>query len=276
MILENPSAFSAFKNIASLLPSVQNKRAHNALIKLLLDQGRTFNKTQDLIFKSTLADWEKYLHQKQIPVETLYRTDKQPMEPTDAWCFSYAPDFKIYLILEQSLSAFLLHTLLGQPPAASSTSTALTEMEKNILRAFLSRLLRFLPQTHQQTPTQITFAPADIPTDMPVFSFALKTKTQPFVFQLILAQPKSLQEQTAWRERLIHHVNALEIPLEGSLTQTLPLSAFLSLKKGDMISFSAPLKNTPVQLKTHCHPVLKGRLTTLNSENSLQVETEET
>ena len=276
MILENPSAFSAFKNIASLLPSVQNKRTHNALIKLLLDQGRTFNKTQDLIFKSTLADWEKYLHQKQIPIETLYRTDQQPMKSTDAWCFSYTPDLKIYLILERPLSAFLLHTLLGQSPTFSSTPTTLTEMEKNILRAFYTRLLHFLPQTHQQSPIQITFSPTDIPTDIPTFSFALKTKTQSFIFQLILTQPKSFQEQTLWRDRLIHHVKTLEIPLEGSLTQTLPLSDFLSLKKGDVISFSAPLNNTSIQLNTHFYPVLKGRLTILNSEKSLQVETEET
>lgn len=275
MMLDNPSAFSAFKNIASLLPSVQNKMTHNALIKLLLDQGRTFNKTQDVVFETTLADMEKMLRQKQIPFETLYRTDKHLTAETDTWAFSVAQKNTIYLSVEHALSAYLLGALLGQPIPNADPLPPLSEMEKQILSAFYQRWVRLLPQTRAQSVIFQAFNPPEIPTNTPAFSFVFKTNTHAFGFQITCAHPDAAEDQTIWRERLKAHVRALEIPLTGTVAQNIPLSHFLSLKKGDTLSFAAPADCTVVCLQTHQHPVLKGRLKKGTPNNALQVETEE-
>lgn len=275
MILQNPSAFSAFKNIASLLPSVQNKMTHNALIKLLLDQGRTFNKTQDVFFKNMLADLEKILYQKQIPFETLYRTDKQTVLDTDTFVFCNTKNKPTYFIVERTLSAYLLNTLLGQSSSDMRTISPLSEMEKQILSSFYQRWMNLLPQEKHKPLICTSINPSETPIKTSPFSFIFKTKEQTFSFQIIFSQPTDLTEQLSWQRRLKEHVNALEIPLTGTFTQNISLSDFLSLKKGDTISFATTTHNTGILLKTHQHTVLKGRLQKEKINNVLQIETEE-
>lgn len=274
MMLENPSAFSAFKNIASLLPSVQNKMTHNALIKLLLDQGRTFNKTQDVFFENALTSWEKTLSQRHIPFDTLYRTDKTSHTPMDTWCFSYPTDVKIYFGAEHALSYYLLCALLGQTPTEQNTPTSFTETEQKILGSFYGLLVRSLPQIPSHTSAHITFNPPSLPTQLKPFFFNLKTHAHTFGFQLILSQPVSLQNQNQWRARLAEHIQSMDIPVRGILEQTLPLSAFLSLKKGDTLSFAPTADKTSVLIKTHQHNLVKGHLKPVSENASLQIETE--
>lgn len=275
MTLHNPSAFSAFKNISSLLPSVQNKMTHNALIKLLLDQGRDIHKQHDIVFENTLLVWEKIFRQKQIPFETLYRTTAKAVAPqTDSWTFSYPDGQQIECRPDHAFCLYLVRALLGQSDINSISDTPLSTLEKQILKPFFELLVEQLPQIHHQRAIQTTYQQLS-ETNTQSVCFALKTPARLFELRLILSTPIDAQTEADWQSKLQRHITALNLPVTGTLQHQMTLADFLSLKKGDRLTFSSPLTDAAVAVQTHGQSLFQGRLLKTDTNQPLQIEPED-
>ncbi len=272
MIIENPGAFSAFKNIRALLPSVQHKIAHNALIKLLLDQGRDFHKSQHQAFEKQAAALEKILRHRQIPFDLFYHTDKPVvMTDSDSWQFSFPTGFKIIWTADRLFSLYCVQTLLGQP-ATDPSLRQMTPLEQQILVPFYTLLAKqFALNDGQPTVTVVQHAPDK---GGEVGYFALKTNGKTVGLRVQLIKPTLEPIENDWENKLARHVLALNLPVRGVLHKTIPLNAFLNLKKGDTLTFFNK-DDTRIWVQTNGHPLTQGRLKSIDAQSELMIETEE-
>lgn len=263
-----------FKSIRSLLPSVQNKIAHNAIVKLLLDQGKSLSAANQKTFSPILQEWERLCRIKQIPVETIYRTSDTtiPLPGSLAFQFPLPPSHVnqndtpclTTILIPDAFARFLVSSLLGGTSTASPTYP-LSALEKSILEKFLRSWI--LPLTYHCEEQRDAAISATKST-----SFIFKTKESSYLFHLTLPAASHEPAEPSFAEKLTAHLSASAMSVSGFIEQTIPLSHLMTLKKGDTLRFTTPTAETPATLKTCNHTLVIGRLH--KKDKNLQLSTE--
>lgn len=260
MIIEAPETTSA---LSALLPSVQSRLTHHAVLKLLLDQGKErLTPPQEKPDATLLKKIELLLKLKGFCVETFYQTDKESSLKY-YWTGIDLSGNPVQMALDPKSAHVLLNFLLGGTGKITHKETPLSETEQNILSHFLKGL--FIQFSFVKNTTPFTFTETAIQNPQ-ISSFIIQTTTQKIGFSLLRPTPME-QNPVLFSEKIKKHLMAMPLTVSGKVIKQMNLRDLMNLKKGDKIPFAA----TETTLCVGNKPLIKSTFETHDYRNFIRI-----